>query len=197
MRTHAGGVRQPTRPPGLARPPHQAHAHSSSAGTQAPVCLSYGEHSHTHMLTHTLFPSHVLLATSPNSSHRHPPPPLLPQLPSHPATPSRHSESRGGSTGHGYHTLPHPSYGGGSPMWGPLEPPSTPKPWSLSCLRPAPPLRPSAALGQKEVLWSPEDRLASLLAAVVLRHVLIIYNEYLSCRLLISQNQDIEIQCIA
>uniref|UniRef100_A0A669CRN4 Rho guanine nucleotide exchange factor (GEF) 7b n=1 Tax=Oreochromis niloticus TaxID=8128 RepID=A0A669CRN4_ORENI len=37
-----------------------------------------------------------------------------------------------------------------SPMWGPLEPPSTPKPWSLSCLRPAPPLRPSAALCYKE-----------------------------------------------
>uniref|UniRef100_A0A669CFC6 Rho guanine nucleotide exchange factor (GEF) 7b n=1 Tax=Oreochromis niloticus TaxID=8128 RepID=A0A669CFC6_ORENI len=36
------------------------------------------------------------------------------------------------------------------PMWGPLEPPSTPKPWSLSCLRPAPPLRPSAALCYKE-----------------------------------------------
>uniref|UniRef100_A0A8C4HI67 Rho guanine nucleotide exchange factor 7 n=1 Tax=Dicentrarchus labrax TaxID=13489 RepID=A0A8C4HI67_DICLA len=36
-------------------------------------------------------------------------------------------------------------------MWGPLEPPNTPKPWSLSCLRPAPPLRPSAALCYKEV----------------------------------------------
>ncbi|XP_016282219.1 rho guanine nucleotide exchange factor 6 isoform X3 [Monodelphis domestica] len=33
---------------------------------------------------------------------------------------------------------------------GPLEPPPIPKPWSLSCLRPAPPLRPSAALGYKE-----------------------------------------------
>ncbi|KAG7215617.1 hypothetical protein INR49_022085 [Caranx melampygus] len=75
------------------------------------------------------------------------------QLPSHPVTPARHSESRGGSIGHTYHTLPHPSsYGtahSSSPMWGPLEPPSTPKPWSLSCLRPAPPLRPSAALCYK------------------------------------------------
>lgn len=34
---------------------------------------------------------------------------------------------------------------------GPLEPPKTSKPWSLSCLRPAPPLKPSAALGYKEV----------------------------------------------
>ncbi|XP_053735488.1 rho guanine nucleotide exchange factor 6 isoform X1 [Synchiropus splendidus] len=33
---------------------------------------------------------------------------------------------------------------------GPLEPPKISKPWSLSCLRPAPPLRPSAALGYKE-----------------------------------------------
>lgn len=54
-----------------------------------------------------------------------------------------------------YHTLPHPSSHGTSlsstMMWGPLEPPNTPKPWSLSCLRPAPPLRPSAALCYKEV----------------------------------------------
>ncbi|XP_075797159.1 rho guanine nucleotide exchange factor 6 isoform X6 [Pelodiscus sinensis] len=33
---------------------------------------------------------------------------------------------------------------------GPLEPPKILKPWTLSCLRPAPPLRPSAALGYKE-----------------------------------------------
>uniref|UniRef100_A0A8C5GIZ2 Osteoclast-stimulating factor 1 n=1 Tax=Gouania willdenowi TaxID=441366 RepID=A0A8C5GIZ2_GOUWI len=33
---------------------------------------------------------------------------------------------------------------------GPLEPPKISKPWSLSCLRPAPPLKPSAALGYKE-----------------------------------------------
>uniref|UniRef100_A0A674EG36 Osteoclast-stimulating factor 1 n=1 Tax=Salmo trutta TaxID=8032 RepID=A0A674EG36_SALTR len=77
-------------------------------------------------------------------------------LPSHPLTPSRHSESRGVSGGPAYHTLPHPSSHGvpqTPPMWGPLEPPSTPKPWSLSCLRPAPPLKPSAALCYKEV-WS-------------------------------------------
>uniref|UniRef100_A0A674CSG4 Osteoclast-stimulating factor 1 n=1 Tax=Salmo trutta TaxID=8032 RepID=A0A674CSG4_SALTR len=37
---------------------------------------------------------------------------------------------------------------------GPLEPPKTTKPWSLSCLRPAPPLKPSAALGYKEVVLS-------------------------------------------
>ncbi|XP_038835718.1 rho guanine nucleotide exchange factor 7-like isoform X1 [Salvelinus namaycush] len=75
------------------------------------------------------------------------------QLPSHPLTPSRHSESRGVSGGPAYHTLPHPSSHGGPqtpPMWGPLEPPSTPKPWSLSCLRPAPPLKPSAAFCHKE-----------------------------------------------
>uniref|UniRef100_A0A673K9U6 Rac/Cdc42 guanine nucleotide exchange factor (GEF) 6 n=1 Tax=Sinocyclocheilus rhinocerous TaxID=307959 RepID=A0A673K9U6_9TELE len=33
---------------------------------------------------------------------------------------------------------------------GSLEPPKITKPWSLSCLRPAPPLKPSAALGYKE-----------------------------------------------
>ncbi|XP_038630467.1 rho guanine nucleotide exchange factor 6-like isoform X3 [Scyliorhinus canicula] len=33
---------------------------------------------------------------------------------------------------------------------GPLVPPKVPRPWTLSCLRPAPPLRPSAALGCKE-----------------------------------------------
>uniref|UniRef100_A0A8C7ZGI0 Rac/Cdc42 guanine nucleotide exchange factor (GEF) 6 n=1 Tax=Oryzias sinensis TaxID=183150 RepID=A0A8C7ZGI0_9TELE len=38
---------------------------------------------------------------------------------------------------------------------GPLEPPKTSKPWSLSCLRPAPPLKPSAALGYKEDSKSP------------------------------------------
>ncbi|XP_044043142.1 rho guanine nucleotide exchange factor 7b isoform X1 [Siniperca chuatsi] len=87
-------------------------------------------------------------------THLHKPQSVCHTLPSHPATPSRHSESRGGSIGHTYHTLPHPSSCGtvhnSSPTWGPLEPLSTPKPWSLSCLRPAPPLRPSAALCQKE-----------------------------------------------
>ncbi|XP_053179455.1 rho guanine nucleotide exchange factor 6 [Scomber japonicus] len=38
----------------------------------------------------------------------------------------------------------------GSLSRGPLEPPKISKPWSLSCLRPAPPLKPSAALGYKE-----------------------------------------------
>ncbi|XP_031439217.1 rho guanine nucleotide exchange factor 7a isoform X1 [Clupea harengus] len=74
-------------------------------------------------------------------------------LPSHPLTPSRQSESRGLTVGPAYHTLPHPSSHGAphsTMMWGPLEPPKTQKPWSLSCLRPAPPLRPSAALCYKE-----------------------------------------------
>uniref|UniRef100_A0A8C5RPR5 Rac/Cdc42 guanine nucleotide exchange factor 6 n=1 Tax=Laticauda laticaudata TaxID=8630 RepID=A0A8C5RPR5_LATLA len=35
---------------------------------------------------------------------------------------------------------------------GPLEPPQILKPWTLSCLRPAPPLRPSVALSYKEVM---------------------------------------------
>lgn len=77
------------------------------------------------------------------------------QLPSHPLTPSRHAEGRAMTVAPTYHTLPHPSSHGTSLastlMWGPLEPPNTPKPWSLSCLRPAPPLRPSAALCYKEV----------------------------------------------
>ncbi|XP_041699827.1 rho guanine nucleotide exchange factor 7-like isoform X2 [Coregonus clupeaformis] len=76
-------------------------------------------------------------------------------LPSHPLTPSRHAESRAMTVAPAYHTLPHPSSHGAphsTMMWGPLEPPNTPKPWSLSCLRPAPPLRPSAALCYKEDL---------------------------------------------
>ncbi|XP_069010251.1 rho guanine nucleotide exchange factor 7a isoform X1 [Embiotoca jacksoni] len=75
-------------------------------------------------------------------------------LPSHPLTPSRHADGRAMTVAPTYHTLPHPSSHGTSHstmMWGPLEPPNTPKPWSLSCLRPAPPLRPSAALCYKEV----------------------------------------------
>ncbi|XP_035762596.1 rho guanine nucleotide exchange factor 7a [Neolamprologus brichardi] len=78
-----------------------------------------------------------------------------PQLPSHPLTPSRHGENRALTVAPTYHTLPHPSSHGtphNTMMWGPLEPPNTPKPWSLSCLRPAPPLRPSAALCYKEDL---------------------------------------------
>ncbi|KAM7375060.1 hypothetical protein PAMA_014240 [Pampus argenteus] len=89
-------------------------------------------------------------------------------LPSHPVTPSRHSESRSGSSGHSYHTLPHPSSLGttpssSSPMWGPLEPPTTPKPWSLSCLRPAPPLRPSAAICNKEDMSKSPKNMKKLL----------------------------------
>uniref|UniRef100_A0A673X4E9 Rho guanine nucleotide exchange factor (GEF) 7a n=1 Tax=Salmo trutta TaxID=8032 RepID=A0A673X4E9_SALTR len=75
-------------------------------------------------------------------------------LPSHPLTPSRHAEGRAMTVAPAYHTLPHPSSHGAphsTMMWGPLEPPNTPKPWSLSCLRPSPPLRPSAALSYKEV----------------------------------------------
>ncbi|KAM4554900.1 rho guanine nucleotide exchange factor 6 isoform 2-T2 [Odontesthes bonariensis] len=45
--------------------------------------------------------------------------------------------------------LPHPG-GLSAASRGPLEPPKISKPWSLSCLRPAPPLKPSAALGYKE-----------------------------------------------
>lgn len=101
------------------------------------------------------------------SAHTHKPQSVCHTLPSHPVTPSRHSESRGGSIGHAYHTLPHPSsYGtanSSGPAWGPLEPPSTPKPWSLSCLRPAPPLRPSAALGQKEDLSKSPKNMKKLL----------------------------------
>lgn len=77
------------------------------------------------------------------------------QLPSHPLTPSsKHADSKPVALTPAYHTLPHSSHHG-TPhttiSWGPLEPPKTPKPWSLSCLRPAPPLRPSAALCYKEV----------------------------------------------
>uniref|UniRef100_A0A8B9IXG2 Rho guanine nucleotide exchange factor 6 n=1 Tax=Amazona collaria TaxID=241587 RepID=A0A8B9IXG2_9PSIT len=51
-----------------------------------------------------------------------------------------------------YHStciLPTELYSAGQ-IRGPLEPPKILKPWSLSCLRPAPPLRPSAALSYKE-----------------------------------------------
>ncbi|XP_022347313.1 rho guanine nucleotide exchange factor 6 isoform X1 [Enhydra lutris kenyoni] len=44
----------------------------------------------------------------------------------------------------------HSSFSSTGQPRGPLEPPQMIKPWSLSCLRPAPPLRPSAALGYKE-----------------------------------------------
>ncbi|XP_077368393.1 rho guanine nucleotide exchange factor 7b isoform X3 [Festucalex cinctus] len=82
-------------------------------------------------------------------------------LPPMPVTPCRHSESRGGSAA--FHTLPPLSSFGGSPMWGALEPPSTPKPWSMSCLRPAPPLRPSAALNNKEDMSKSPKNMKKLL----------------------------------
>ncbi|XP_048192905.1 rho guanine nucleotide exchange factor 6 isoform X2 [Perognathus longimembris pacificus] len=44
----------------------------------------------------------------------------------------------------------HSSFSSIGQLRGPLEPLQIIKPWSLSCLRPAPPLRPSAALGYKE-----------------------------------------------
>ncbi|XP_030642041.1 rho guanine nucleotide exchange factor 7a isoform X3 [Chanos chanos] len=87
-------------------------------------------------------------------------------LPSHPVTPSRHAESRGLTVAPAYHTLPHPSSHGAphsTVMWGPLEPPKTQKPWSLSCLRPAPPLRPSAALCYKEDLSKSPKSMKKLL----------------------------------
>uniref|UniRef100_A0A8B9LXK9 Rho guanine nucleotide exchange factor (GEF) 7b n=1 Tax=Astyanax mexicanus TaxID=7994 RepID=A0A8B9LXK9_ASTMX len=65
-----------------------------------------------------------------------------------------------------YHTLPHPSSHGtphSTMMWGPLEPPKTQKPWSLSCLRPAPPLKPSAALSYKEDLSKSPKSMKKLL----------------------------------
>ncbi|NXC26918.1 ARHG6 factor, partial [Campylorhamphus procurvoides] len=45
---------------------------------------------------------------------------------------------------------PHSTFSAAGQIRGPLEPPKILKPWSLSCLRPAPPLRPSAALSYKE-----------------------------------------------
>ncbi|XP_065545238.1 rho guanine nucleotide exchange factor 6 isoform X1 [Lathamus discolor] len=44
----------------------------------------------------------------------------------------------------------HSAFSSAGQIRGPLEPPKILKPWSLSCLRPAPPLRPSAALSYKE-----------------------------------------------
>ncbi|XP_053090014.1 rho guanine nucleotide exchange factor 7a isoform X2 [Pangasianodon hypophthalmus] len=87
-------------------------------------------------------------------------------LPSHPLTPSRHAENRGLTVAPAYHTLPHSSSHGAphsTVMWGPLEPPKTQKPWSLSCLRPAPPLRPSAALCYKEDLSKSPKSMKKLL----------------------------------
>lgn len=89
------------------------------------------------------------------------------QLPSHPVTPSsKHADSKPVPLAPAYHTLPHPSHHGTPHTtinWGPLEPPKTPKPWSLSCLRPAPPLRPSAALCYKEDLSKSPKTMKKLL----------------------------------
>ncbi|XP_058294056.1 rho guanine nucleotide exchange factor 7 isoform X2 [Hylobates moloch] len=88
-------------------------------------------------------------------------------LPSHPVTPSsKHADSKPAPLTPAYHTLPHPSHHGTPHTtinWGPLEPPKTPKPWSLSCLRPAPPLRPSAALCYKEDLSKSPKTMKKLL----------------------------------
>uniref|UniRef100_A0A3P9JCX6 Osteoclast-stimulating factor 1 n=1 Tax=Oryzias latipes TaxID=8090 RepID=A0A3P9JCX6_ORYLA len=95
-------------------------------------------------------------------AHTHRPP--CHTLPSHTVTSSRHSEARGGSSA--CHTLPHLSScetSHSAPSWGPLEPPSTPKPWSLSCLRPAPPLRSSAALCFKEDMSKSPKNMKKLL----------------------------------
>uniref|UniRef100_A0A6Q2WYB9 Rac/Cdc42 guanine nucleotide exchange factor (GEF) 6 n=1 Tax=Esox lucius TaxID=8010 RepID=A0A6Q2WYB9_ESOLU len=64
------------------------------------------------------------------------------------ASPGGKTISVVGTPGHQSHL---PSFSApGQANRGPLEPLKTPKPWSLSCLRPAPPLKPSAALGYKE-----------------------------------------------
>ncbi|NXG67314.1 ARHG6 factor, partial [Hemiprocne comata] len=52
----------------------------------------------------------------------------------------------------------HSTFSSAGQIRGPLEPPKILKPWSLSCLRPAPPLRPSAALSYKEVIIPPACR---------------------------------------
>uniref|UniRef100_A0A8C1M5R3 Rac/Cdc42 guanine nucleotide exchange factor (GEF) 6 n=1 Tax=Cyprinus carpio TaxID=7962 RepID=A0A8C1M5R3_CYPCA len=63
--------------------------------------------------------------------------------------PCKHVEGKAttmtGTSSHHLH-----SFGTAVANRGPLEPPKITKPWSLSCLRPAPPLKPSAALGYKE-----------------------------------------------
>ncbi|XP_004912048.1 rho guanine nucleotide exchange factor 7 isoform X2 [Xenopus tropicalis] len=88
-------------------------------------------------------------------------------LPSHPVTPSsKHSDCKLMPLTPAYHTLPHLSHHGtphSTISWSPLEPPKTPKPWSLSCLRPAPPLRPSAALCYKEDLSKSPKTMKKLL----------------------------------
>uniref|UniRef100_A0A3Q1HHJ4 Osteoclast-stimulating factor 1 n=1 Tax=Anabas testudineus TaxID=64144 RepID=A0A3Q1HHJ4_ANATE len=76
-------------------------------------------------------------------------------LTKHTHTPSSHS--------HKPQSVCHTVTNNSTPMWGPLEPPSTPKPWSLSCLRPAPPLRPSAALCYKEDMSKSPKNMKKLL----------------------------------
>ncbi|XP_068612373.1 rho guanine nucleotide exchange factor 7-like [Brachionichthys hirsutus] len=111
------------------------------------------KHTHTHTHTHT-----PAAARPPSVCHT---------LPCHPIAPSRLSEARGVSDGPSYHTLPHVSScgtaSGSDPTWRPLEPPSSAKPWSLSCLRPAPPLRPAAAPCQKEDLSKSPKNMKKLL----------------------------------
>uniref|UniRef100_A0A803V305 Rac/Cdc42 guanine nucleotide exchange factor 6 n=1 Tax=Ficedula albicollis TaxID=59894 RepID=A0A803V305_FICAL len=53
---------------------------------------------------------------------------------------------------------PHSTFSSAGQIRGPLEPPKILKPWSLSCLRPAPPLRPSAALSYKESISLKTER---------------------------------------
>uniref|UniRef100_A0A8C5PA67 Rho guanine nucleotide exchange factor 7 n=1 Tax=Leptobrachium leishanense TaxID=445787 RepID=A0A8C5PA67_9ANUR len=88
-------------------------------------------------------------------------------LPSHTITPSsKHSDCKPAPHTPAYHTLPHLSHHGtphSTISWSPLEPPKTSKPWSLSCLRPAPPLRPSAALCYKEDLSKSPKTMKKLL----------------------------------
>ncbi|XP_030057396.1 rho guanine nucleotide exchange factor 7 isoform X2 [Microcaecilia unicolor] len=88
-------------------------------------------------------------------------------LPSHPVTPSsKHSDCKPMPLTPAYHTLPHLSHHGtphSTINWAPLEPPKVSKPWSLSCLRPAPPLRPSAALCYKEDLSKSPKTMKKLL----------------------------------
>ncbi|XP_049992870.1 rho guanine nucleotide exchange factor 7 isoform X4 [Alexandromys fortis] len=128
--------------------PHSVPSHTSKASQTVCVCAS----------------SVMLSAASvPTAPRSHGPC----SLPSHPITPSsKHADSKPVALTPAYHTLPHPSHHG-TPhttiSWGPLEPPKTPKPWSLSCLRPAPPLRPSAALCYKEDLSKSPKTMKKLL----------------------------------
>ncbi|KAJ7310425.1 hypothetical protein JRQ81_007340 [Phrynocephalus forsythii] len=63
-------------------------------------------------------------------------------------------QSRGTSSSHTlsktHSWSSHSTFSSSGQVRGPLEPPKILKPWTLSCLRPAPPLRPSVALSYKE-----------------------------------------------